>query len=106
MFHAEIIYRHFVRKGGRNFMKITNVGLNQINPYKRNQQQVEKTQQTPKATADQLEISSAAKSMQTKSSIEVEQAERVASIKAEIDAGTYKVDAKKLASNILNYYRI
>ena len=87
-------------------MKITNVGLNQINPYKRNQQQVEKTQQTTKVTADQLEISSAAKSMQTKSSIEVEQAERVASIKAEIDAGTYKVDAKKLASNILNYYRI
>ena len=39
--------------------------------------------------------------MQTKSPLEVEQAERVASIKADIDAGTYKVDAKKLASNIL-----
>ena len=38
--------------------------------------------------------------MQTKSPVEVEQAERVASIKADIDAGTYKVDAKKLASNI------
>ncbi|WP_419961327.1 flagellar biosynthesis anti-sigma factor FlgM [Psychrobacillus sp. BM2] len=87
-------------------MKITNVGLNQINPYKRNQQQVEKTQQTTKTTADQLEISSAAKSMQTKSPVEVEQAERVAAIKADIDAGTYKVDAKKLASNILDYYRI
>lgn len=87
-------------------MKITNVGLNQINPYKRNQQQVEKTQQTTKTTTDQLEISSAAKSMQTKSPVEVEQAERVAAIKADIDAGTYKVDAKKLASNILDYYRI
>jgi len=87
-------------------MKITNVGLNQVNPYKRNQQQAEKIQQTTKTAADQLEISSVAKSMQTKSPVEVEQAERVAAIKAEIDAGTYKVDAKQLASNILNYYRL
>ncbi|GGA18600.1 flagellar biosynthesis anti-sigma factor FlgM [Psychrobacillus lasiicapitis] len=87
-------------------MKITNIGLNQVNPYKRNQQQVEKTQQVAKPTTDQLEISSAAKSMQTKSPVEVNQEERVAAIKAQIDAGTYKVDAKKLASNILNYYRL
>lgn len=87
-------------------MKITNIGLNQVNPYKRSQQQTEKAQQTMRPTTDQLEISSAAKSMQTKSPVEVNQAERVAAIKAEIDAGTYKVDAKKLASNILNYYRL
>ncbi|WP_391208012.1 flagellar biosynthesis anti-sigma factor FlgM [Psychrobacillus sp. L4] len=87
-------------------MKISNIPLNQVNPYKRNQQQTEKAQNTPKPTTDQLEISSAAKSMQLKSPIEVEQAERVAAIKADIDAGTYKVDAKQLASNILNYYRI
>lgn len=87
-------------------MKITNIGLNQVNPYKRNQQHVEKTQQVAKPTTDQLEISSAAKSMQTKSPVEVNQAERVAAIKAQIDAGTYKVDAKKLATNILNYYRL
>lgn len=88
------------------YMKITNLGVNQINPYKRNQMQTEKTQNALKATADQLEISSAAKSMQTKSPIEVEQAERVAAIKAEIEAGTYKVDAKQLATNILKYYQI
>lgn len=87
-------------------MKINNVGLNQINPYQRNQQQAEKALQTTKTAADQLEISSAAKSMQTKSSVEVEQAEKVAAIKADIDAGTYRVDAKKLASNILDYYRL
>ncbi|MEK3974176.1 MULTISPECIES: flagellar biosynthesis anti-sigma factor FlgM [unclassified Psychrobacillus] len=87
-------------------MKITNLGVNQINPYKRNQMQTEKTQNALKATADQLEISSAAKSMQTKSPIEVEQAERVAAIKADIEAGTYKVDAKQLATNILKYYQI
>lgn len=87
-------------------MKITNIGVNQVNPYKRNQQQTEKAQQAMRPTTDQLEISSAAKSMQTKSPVEVNQAERVAAIKAEIDAGTYKVDAKKLASNILNYYRL
>jgi len=87
-------------------MKITNIGVNQVNPYKRNQLQTEKAQAVAKPTTDQLEISSAAKSMQTKSPIEVDQAERVANIKAAIDAGTYKVDAKKIASNILNYYRL
>ncbi|WP_391120312.1 flagellar biosynthesis anti-sigma factor FlgM [Psychrobacillus sp. L3] len=87
-------------------MKISNIALNQVNPYKRNQQQMEKAQNTQKTTTDQLEISSAAKSMQIKSPLEVEQAERVAAIKADIDAGTYKVDAKQLASNILNYYRM
>ncbi|ALC86357.1 hypothetical protein AM499_11335 [Bacillus sp. FJAT-22090] len=87
-------------------MKISNIGLNQVNPYKRNQQQTEKVQNASKASTDQLEISSVAKSMQTKSPVEVEQAERVQAIKAQIDAGTYKVDAKQLASNILNYYRI
>ncbi|MFF2752157.1 flagellar biosynthesis anti-sigma factor FlgM [Psychrobacillus sp. NPDC058041] len=87
-------------------MKISNIALNQVNPYKRNQLQTEKAQNTTRPTADQLEISSAAKSMQTKSPIEVEQAERVAAIKADIDAGTYKVDAKQLASNILTYYRM
>ncbi|MEK4484790.1 flagellar biosynthesis anti-sigma factor FlgM [Psychrobacillus sp. FSL H8-0484] len=87
-------------------MKISNIGLNQVNPYKRNQQLSEKAQNTSKTAADQLEISSVAKSMQTKSPVEVEQAERVAAIKADIDAGTYKVDAKKLAANILNYYRM
>ena len=88
------------------YMKITNHGVNQINPYQRNQMQVGKTQNTIKQTADQLEISSAAKSMQTKSPIEVNQAERVAALKAEIEAGTYKVDAKQLATNILKYYQI
>ena len=87
-------------------MKITNVGVNQVNPYKRNQQQAEKVQTTIKTAADQLEISSTAKSMQVKSPVEVKQAERVDAIKADIDAGTYKVDAKQLASNILNYYRL
>ena len=87
-------------------MKITNIGMNQVNPYKRNQMQTEKVQNASKTSTDQLEISSAAKSMQTKSPVEVEQAERVASIKAQIDAGTYKVDTKQLAANLLNYYRI
>lgn len=87
-------------------MKISNIGLSQVNPYKRNQQLSEKAQNTSKTSTDQLEISSAAKSMHTKSPIEIEQSERVAAIKADIDAGTYKVDAKQLAANILNYYRM
>lgn len=86
-------------------MKIFNSAISQVNPYKRSQQQSDKTQNTSKTSTDQLEISSAAKSMQTKTTVGPERADRIAAIKADIDAGTYKVDARQLATNLINYYR-
>ncbi|MBO2534256.1 flagellar biosynthesis anti-sigma factor FlgM [Rummeliibacillus suwonensis] len=86
-------------------MKIYNYGVNKVNPY---QNQSLKTEQVKKSTfnvTDQLEISSAAKDLQGIKSYADERAERVQQLKEQIESGNYQVDAKKLASDMLKYYR-
>jgi len=86
-------------------MKIYNYGVNKVNPY---QNQSLKTEQIKKSTlnvTDQLEISSAAKDLQGIKSFADERAERVQQLKEQVQSGNYKVDAQKLASDILKYHR-
>lgn len=86
-------------------MKIYNYGVNKVNPY---QNQSLKTEQVKKSTfnvTDQLEISSAAKDLQGIKSYADERAERVQQLKEQIESGNYRVDAQKLASDMLKYYR-
>ncbi|WP_397537239.1 flagellar biosynthesis anti-sigma factor FlgM [Rummeliibacillus pycnus] len=86
-------------------MKIYNYGVNKVNPY---QNQSLKTEQVKKNTlnvTDQLEISSAAKDLQGIKSFADERAERVQQLKEQVQSGNYKVDAQKLASDILKYHR-
>ena len=86
-------------------MKIYNYGVNKVNPY---QNQSLKTDQVKKSTlnvTDQLEISSAAKDLQGIKSFADERAERIQQLKEQVQSGTYKVDAQKLASDLLKYYR-
>ncbi len=85
-------------------MKINNVGVNAVNPYKRQAQKIDATEQTKKQAADQLQISSAAKELQT-SSYATERAERVQQLKVDIESGNYKVDANKVATDLLAFYR-
>lgn len=54
---------------------------------------------------DQIEISSAAKDLQGIKSYSTDRAERIGQIKEQVEAGNYKVDANKLASDLLRYYR-
>lgn len=84
-------------------MKINPVNLRAVNPYQaaqRAQKAVEKT-----SFQDKLEISSQAKEMQISSSYSTERAEKVQKLKADIQSGEYKVDARKVAEDMLNYYR-
>lgn len=84
-------------------MKINAVNLRAVNPYQtaqRAQKAVEKT-----SFQDKLEISSQAKEMQISSSYSTERAEKVQKLKADIQSGEYKVDARKVAEDMLNYYR-
>ena len=53
---------------------------------------------------DKLEISSEAKQLSEMSSYTVERNERVQEMKAQVDAGTYKVDPEQLADNLISYY--
>ena len=85
-------------------MKINNIGLRAINAYNPTQS-VKKTQNNSASFADKIEISSAAKEMQVTSAYSTERAEKVNRLKSEIDNGSYKVDARKVAQDMLNYYR-
>ncbi|MGN7479613.1 flagellar biosynthesis anti-sigma factor FlgM [Solibacillus silvestris] len=85
-------------------MKINPIGLQAINSYNKQARPV-KNADAQKSFADQIEISSKAKEMQANSSFANERAERMKKIKEDIDSGTYKVDAKQVAEDMLKYYR-
>lgn len=85
-------------------MKINNVGVNSINPYNQQNRNVGSVKKNP-SFADKLEISLAAKGMQVASNYDTERAERVQKLKEEITSGEYKVDARKVAEDMLKYYR-
>lgn len=86
-------------------MKIQKFNLPAINPYKANQIKTEQAQQQAKMKADKLEISSEAKKLSEVSSFTTERNERVQQLKAQVQSGTYTVDAEQLASNLVNYYK-
>lgn len=54
---------------------------------------------------DKVEISSVAMDMRGTNPIEQARAEKVAQLKADVQSGAYKVDARKVAQDMLNYYR-
>ena len=85
-------------------MRITSYGINAVNAYK-NQVRNVKSPENKAAFADKIEISKAAKDMQELSTYGAERATRVQQLKEEISSGNYKVDARKVAEDMLNYYR-
>lgn len=85
-------------------MKINGVHLNQMNPYNKAQRPAQ-VQKTGASFADKLEISSAAKDLKVASEYKNERAERVQKLKSEIESGNYKVDSRKVAEDMLKYYR-
>ncbi|MEK4698570.1 flagellar biosynthesis anti-sigma factor FlgM [Solibacillus sp. FSL R7-0668] len=85
-------------------MKINPIGLQAINSYKK-QARTDKMNNVQKSFADHIEISSKAKEMQATNTYAAERAERLQKIKADIDSGEYKVDAKQVAQDMLKYYR-
>ena len=86
-------------------MKINGIGLNHINPYNKANCPVQ-TNKAGQSFADKLEISSAAKGMKVTTEYTEARAERVQQLKAEIESGEYKVDARKVAEDMLKYYRM
>lgn len=86
-------------------MKIQKVNIPAINPYKANQLKAEQAEQKKMVKTDKLEISSEAKQLSEMSSFATERKERIQQLKGQIESGTYEVDAKKLASDLVNYYK-
>lgn len=85
-------------------MKITSYGINAVNAYK-NQVRNVKSDTNKTSFADKIEISKAAQEMQGVSTYSTERADRVQQLKKEIESGEFKVDARKVAEDMLKYYR-
>jgi len=85
-------------------MKITSYGVNAVNAYK-NQVRNVKSNTNKASFADKIEISKAAQEMQGVSTYSTERAEHVQQLKKDIASGEYKVDARKVAEDMLKYYR-
>ena len=85
-------------------MKINTYGVNAVNAYK-NQQRNVKSADNKASITDKIEISKAAKNLQVGSNYSSERADRVQQLKADIQSGEYKVDAHKVAEDMLKYYR-
>ena len=85
-------------------MKINPIKMNAINTYSV-QQRTTKSVERSQSFADKIEISSAAKEMQGTSSYSTERADRVQKLKADIQSGEYQVNARKVAEDMLKYYR-
>ena len=81
-------------------MKIQKFNLPAINPYKANQLKAEQTEHKAKMKTDKLEISSEAKQLSETSSFTVERNERVQQLKAQVQAGTYEVNAEQLSCQL------
>ncbi|HAU34151.1 MAG TPA: flagellar biosynthesis anti-sigma factor FlgM [Lysinibacillus sp.] len=85
-------------------MKITSYGINAVNAYK-NQVRNVKSDTNKTSFVDKIEISKAAQDMKSVSTYNTERADRVQQLKKDIDSGEYKVDARKVAEDMLKYYR-
>ena len=90
--------------GGGSPMKINNSGVRAVQAYNQ-AQPVKKTQKTGEVFTDKIEISSKAKEMQVTSTYATERAKKVEQLKADVNSGNYKVNARKVAQDMLNYYR-
>lgn len=83
-------------------MKINQTNLSAINPYKKQMNKM--TSLEKKSQRDVVEISNEAKQLQEKSPITQEREAKVEALKQQVQSGNYIVDAKKVATSILNYY--
>ncbi|WP_039042134.1 flagellar biosynthesis anti-sigma factor FlgM [Sporosarcina sp. ZBG7A] len=86
-------------------MKINNNPIPPVNPYRANQVKSEKAGFEKAVQSDRLEISKEAKSLSEISPVTAQRNEKVNALKAQIQAGTYKVDAEQLASDLIGYYQ-
>jgi negative regulator of flagellin synthesis FlgM len=84
-------------------MKINNIGLNGINPYKKQMNKMAAVES--KATkADKVEISSEAKQLQETSPVTVARQEKVEALAKQVQSGNYKIDANAVARSVYDFY--
>ncbi|WP_338778621.1 flagellar biosynthesis anti-sigma factor FlgM [Metabacillus sp. FJAT-52054] len=85
-------------------MKINNYGVNGINPYKKNADQIMK-QEAVQQKQDKIEISSAAKQLQSTNKMAEARQEKIDQLKAQIENGTYEVNPSEIARKFADFYK-
>lgn len=90
-------------------MKINESGrINPINPYQRNAESQKQEALKKSTRKDEVTISTEAMKLlqaQNSGSVDTERAQRIESLKQQVAAGTYQVDAAKLADKLAPYFK-
>ncbi|AIQ20899.1 MULTISPECIES: flagellar biosynthesis anti-sigma factor FlgM [Paenibacillus] len=90
-------------------MKINETGrINAINPYQRSAESQRQEQMKKSTRKDEVSISDEAiKLLQAQNSgkVDAERALKIDSLKQQVSAGTYEVDAAKLAEKLAPYFK-
>lgn len=90
-------------------MKINETGrVNPINPYQRSAESQRQDQVKKSSRKDEVSISDEAiKLLQAQKSGETDAArsQKIADLKQQVSAGTYKIDAAKLAETLAPYFK-
>ncbi|AIQ61286.1 flagellar biosynthesis anti-sigma factor FlgM [Paenibacillus borealis] len=90
-------------------MKINETGrINAMNPYQRSAESQRQEQMKKSTRKDEVSISDEAiKLLQAQNSgkIDAERANKIESLKQQVSAGTYQVDAAKLAETLAPYFK-
>ncbi|WCK54201.1 flagellar biosynthesis anti-sigma factor FlgM [Aneurinibacillus sp. Ricciae_BoGa-3] len=74
-------------------------GIQPVNPYNKQNAKLEEANRT--RGQDKLEISPEALDLHKTQETEAQRAERIAKLKQQVQAGTYRVDADKVAEKII-----
>ncbi|NGM82304.1 flagellar biosynthesis anti-sigma factor FlgM [Paenibacillus sp. 7124] len=90
-------------------MKINESGrINPINPYQRNAESQRQEQMKKSTPKDEVTISTEAMKLleaQNSGKADNERAQRIQSLKQQVSAGTYQVDASKLAEKLAPFFK-
>ncbi|BCG61348.1 flagellar biosynthesis anti-sigma factor FlgM [Paenibacillus sp. URB8-2] len=90
-------------------MKINESGrINPINPYQRNAESQRQEQMKKSTRKDEVTISTEAMKLleaQNSGNVDNERAQRIQSLKQQVSAGTYQVDASQLAEKLAPFFK-
>ncbi|MDT3428016.1 negative regulator of flagellin synthesis FlgM [Paenibacillus forsythiae] len=90
-------------------MKVNDTGrVNPINPYQRSMESQRQDQMKKNTRKDEVSISTEAMKLleaQNSGKADQERAQRIQSLKQQVSAGTYQVDASKLAEKLAPYFK-
>jgi negative regulator of flagellin synthesis FlgM len=90
-------------------MKINETGrIHAVNPYQRNAEAQRQDQMKKSTRKDEVSISDEAIKLlqaQNNSKIDAERSAKIESLKQQVSAGTYQIDAAKLADKLAPYFK-